>query len=74
MDKYVQLCIEMAQHSSVTFLLGCRHFLHFMWKIASQKEEVMFLPSSNLKSFVIAFLHTLLLCHFESKFLIYVSW
>lgn len=73
MDKYVQLCIEMAQHSSVIFLVGCRLFLHFMWKFASQKEEIMCLPCSNLKSFVVAFWHTLLLCHLESKLLLYVS-
>lgn len=70
MDRYVQMCIEMAQNSAVIFLVNGRKFLCFMLKFASQIEEMLCLLSSNLKSFVVPYLHTQLLCHFESKFLI----
>lgn len=66
-------CVLRWHNIAVTFLVGCRQFLHFMWKFASQKEKMMCLPCSNLKSFMVAFLHTLLLCRSESKFLMYVS-
>lgn len=72
MDKFVQLRNEMAQHSFDIFLAGHRQFLHLIWKFASQKE-LLCLPCSNLKPFLATSMHTLLLCHFESKFSMYVS-